>query len=52
VTTRGFVTAGAALGAVALNADPLGMPIGCQVYAVREALVDALKASCSFLHKV
>jgi sugar phosphate isomerase/epimerase len=31
--------AGSALGlAAALRADPLGMPIGCQVYPVREAL--------------
>ncbi len=36
---RSFLGAGAlALGASRLPADPLGMPIGCQTYPVREAL--------------
>ena len=38
MTRRDFIAAGAALGAVGLHADPLGMPVGCQVYPVREAL--------------
>lgn len=37
MTRRNFV-AGMAVGAAALHADPLGLPIGCQVYPVREAL--------------
>jgi sugar phosphate isomerase/epimerase len=34
----GRSAAGLALGAVALPADPLGLPVGCQTYPVREAL--------------
>jgi sugar phosphate isomerase/epimerase len=38
VTRRDFVATGLALGASGLSADPLGMPVGCQVYPVRDAL--------------
>jgi len=41
MTRRHFFTgsaAGLALGAVKLHADPLGLPIGCQLYPVRKAV--------------
>lgn len=38
MTRRNFVAAGLAFEALRLHADPLGLPIGCQVYPVREAL--------------
>jgi sugar phosphate isomerase/epimerase len=38
LSRRGFLALGAAAAAARLHADPLGMPIGCQTYPVREAL--------------
>ncbi len=38
LSRRQFLAASAAAAALPLHADPLGMPIGCQTYPVREAL--------------
>jgi sugar phosphate isomerase/epimerase len=54
VSRRHFLGALAALGPAGLRtkADPLGMPIGCQVYPVREALGKDFAGTLHELHSI
>jgi len=51
---RNFLRTLASVGpaAISLNADPLGMPIGCQVYPVREALGKDFAGTLRELHTI
>jgi hypothetical protein len=54
VSRRCFVGALASLGPAALRmkADPLGMPIGCQVYPVRDSLGKDFAGTLGQLHAI
>jgi sugar phosphate isomerase/epimerase len=50
---RSFLSAGAAaIAALRLEADPLGMPIGCQTYPVRDALGKDFESTLRDLHTI